>query len=127
MKICLTAEGNTLESNVDSRFGRCKWFIIYDTKTDDFEALPNANAAGMGGVGIQNSTLMAEKNVEVVLTGNLGPNAANILQQAGIKAITGVTGKVKDAVERFKKGKLKVDSSTSPTVTPHFGMDKRGK
>ncbi|MBN1444531.1 MAG: NifB/NifX family molybdenum-iron cluster-binding protein [Candidatus Omnitrophica bacterium] len=121
MKICITADGNSLEANVDPRFGRCAYFIFYDTETDNFEALDNTNAAGMGGVGVQNGQLMAEKGVEFVLTGNLGPNAANVLQQAGIKAITGASGKVKDAVEAFKKGSLNADAA-APTVSPHFGM-----
>jgi len=125
MKICITADGNNLESNVDPRFGRCAWFIFYDTLSDKFEALANTNAEGMGGVGIQNGQLMAEKGAEVIITGNLGPNAANVLQQAGIKAITGVNGKVKDAVEGFKKGTLKTDSAVTPTVSAHSGMGKR--
>ncbi|MCM8777817.1 MAG: NifB/NifX family molybdenum-iron cluster-binding protein [Candidatus Omnitrophica bacterium] len=106
MKICITAEGNNLEANVDQRFGRCAYFILYDTETDTFEAISNTNASGMGGVGIQNATMMTEKGAEVIITGNLGPNASRVLQQAGIKAVTGVSGKVKDAIENFKKGLL---------------------
>jgi len=122
MKICITADGNNLEANVDPRFGRCAYFILYDTETDTFEAIPNTNATGMGGVGIQNATMMAEKGVEVILTDNLGPNAARVLQQADIKVVTGVTGKIKDAVENFKKGSLKASSTATPTVLPHSGM-----
>ncbi len=128
MKICITSDGNNLEANVDQRFGRCAYFVFYDTVTDKFEALPNSNASGMGGVGIQNATMMAEKGVEVLLTGNLGPNASGVLKQAGIKAITGVCGKVKDAVENFKKGILKEGGSASgPTVPSHFGMGGQKK
>jgi len=122
MKICITADGNNLEANVDPRFGRCAYFILYDTETDTFEAIPNTNATGMGGVGIQNATMMAEKGVEVILTDNLGPNAARVLQQADIKVVTGVTGKIKDAVENFKKGSLKASPTATPTVLPHSGM-----
>ncbi len=128
MKICITSDGNTLESNVDPRFGRCAYFLFYDTETDKFEALENTNASGMGGVGIQNGTMMAEKGVDVILTGNLGPNAANVLQQAGIRAITNVSGKIKDAVENFKKGILKESGSAAgPTVPPHSGMGGQKK
>ncbi|HNS32815.1 MAG TPA: NifB/NifX family molybdenum-iron cluster-binding protein [bacterium] len=126
MKICITSDGKDLESNVDPRFGRCAYFIFYDTDTGKFDAVSNDNASGMGGVGIQNGQLMAEKGVELVLTGNLGPNASGVLQQAGIKSITGVRGKVKDALEDYKKGILKEGAAGSgPTVPSHFGMGKK--
>jgi predicted Fe-Mo cluster-binding NifX family protein len=127
MKICITADGESLESNVDPRFGRCKCFIFYDTKTDKFEAVSNTNSTGMGGVGIQSASMMAERGIEIVLTGNLGPNASSVIQQAGIKTITGVNGKIKDAVEGLKKGILQASNSPNATVLPHFGIDKREK
>lgn len=127
MNICITADGDSLEAKVDPRFGRCAYFIFYDTCTGNFEALANANASGMGGVGVQNGQLMAEKGVEFILTGNLGPNAANVLQQAGIKAITGVSGKVQDAIDGFKSGKLKASTDVNATVSSHFGMSGKGK
>jgi predicted Fe-Mo cluster-binding NifX family protein len=51
MKICITSDGDNLNANVDLRFGRCPCFILYDTNTDSFEAIPNTNVSGMGGVG----------------------------------------------------------------------------
>ena len=121
MKICITSTGQDLESAVDPRFGRCGYFIFYDTETENFEALANPNAAGMSGVGIQNAQLMSDKEIKVVLTGNMGPNAANVLQQASIDVITGVTGKVKDAIEQFKSGRIQ-QGTPQPTVPSHFGM-----
>ena len=121
MKICITSDGNNLEANIDPRFGRCAYFILYDTDKNKFEALQNTNASGMGGVGVQNGQLMAEKGVEVLLTGNLGPNAANVLKQSGIKTVTGVSGKVKDALAGFNKGILKPGSDACSNVSSHFG------
>ena len=120
MKICVTSQGNNLEAQVDPRFGRCPYFIIIDPETKEFEAIENPNIQAFGGAGIQSAQLVADKGVEVILTGNVGPNAFQTLQAAGIKVITGVTGLVKDAVERFKKGNT--ESATGPTVPGHFGM-----
>ena len=121
MKICLTSTGQDLESEVDPRFGRCGYFIFYDTETEKFEALANTNAVGMSGVGIQNAQLMAEKEIKTVLTGNMGPNSANVLQQAGIGVITGITGKVKNAIEQFKSGQIQQETPQA-TVSSHSGM-----
>jgi predicted Fe-Mo cluster-binding NifX family protein len=31
MKVAITSTGNSPESTLDSRFGRCSYFVIYDT------------------------------------------------------------------------------------------------
>jgi len=119
MKICITAQGNSLEAQVDPRFGRCQYFAIVDTDTGETEFLDNQNKDGMGGVGIQSGQLMAEKQVKAILTGNVGPNAFRTLQASGIEVITGVSGAVKDAVEKYKKGEY--GPTQGPNVDPHFG------
>jgi len=120
MKICVTSQGDSLESTVDPRFGRCAWFLIVDTDSMSFEAIDNANAQNAGGVGVQSGQLMAEKGVDVVLTGNAGPNAFQTLNAADIQLVTGVSGSVLDAVEAYKKGKYQ--TTDNPTVKSHFGI-----
>lgn len=119
MKICITAQGKDVESQVDPRFGRCQNFIVVDTETGEARAMDNTNKDGMGGVGIQSGQMMAENGVKVVLTGNVGPNAFQTLTAAGIEIITGVSGKVEDAIEKYKKGEY--TSSKKPSVDSHFG------
>ena len=120
MKICVTSQGDNLDSQVDARFGRCQYFIIVDTDTLEFKAVKNQNINGMGGVGIQSGQLMAEENVKVVLTGNVGPNAFQTLQAAQINVINGVSGSIKETIEKYKKGELKF--SSGPSVSSKFGM-----
>ncbi|MBU2102323.1 MAG: NifB/NifX family molybdenum-iron cluster-binding protein [Candidatus Omnitrophica bacterium] len=122
MKICITSEGKTLDSKVDPRFGRCQNFIFFDTDTGKFEAQENANAQFQGGAGIQSAQLVNLKGATAVLTGNVGPNAFETLNKAGIQVYTGVSGTVKEAVEAYKGGKLKI--TESPSVGSKFGMGK---
>ena len=125
MKICVTSEGKTLESKVDPRFGRCQYFVFIDTDTAELEAVQNPNTEFSGGAGIQSGQLMISKGIKAVLTGNVGPNAFQTLNAAGIKIFTGVGGTVKGAVEKYKKGELKVTESAS--VGSKFGMPGKGK
>ena len=119
MKIVVTSTAPNLDAEIDPRFGRCQYFIIVDPDTMDFEALENSSMMAGGGAGISAAQNIVSKGAEVVLTGNCGPNAYQVLSGAGINIITGVTGKVKDAIENYKSGKLKAGSQ--PNVSAHFG------
>jgi len=119
-KICATSQGNALDSDIDPRFGRCHYFIIVNVDTLEFEVLENPNISSAGGAGIQSGQLIAGKGVEAILTGNVGPNAFQTLQAGNINVITGLTGSIKEAVERYKKGELK--PMQGPSVGSKFGM-----
>jgi len=125
MKICVTSEGGSLDSKVDPRFGRCQYFIIADTDTLEFEAVGNPNIESMGGAGIQSAQLVASKKIKAVVTGNVGPNAFQTLQAAGIEVFTGAAGTVKEAIEKYKKGEFK--AASSPSVGSKSGMPGKNK
>ena len=120
MKIAISATGPTLDADVDPRFGRCQYFIIADPETMEFEALENSSAMAAGGAGISTGQMIAGKGVEAVLTGNCGPNAYQVLSAAGLQVITGVSGKVKDALQSYKSGQFQTSSQAN--VPDHFGM-----
>ncbi len=122
MKIAISAIGTTLDAEIDPRFGRCQYFIIVDPDTMQFEALDNSGAMAGGGAGVSTAQMIADKGVAGVLTGNCGPNAYQVLTAAGIKVVTGVSGKVQDAIQNYKSGKLK--ASSQPNVAEHFGMGR---
>jgi len=120
MKICITSQGDNLDSQVDPRFGRCQYFIIADTETLKFESVKNPNIDTRGGAGIQSGQFVSTKEAKIVLTGNVGPNAFQTLQAAGVDVFTGISGTVKDAIEKYKKGEFK--PAQSPSVNSKFGM-----
>lgn len=119
MKIAISATRPNLEAEVDARFGRCRHFIIVDPETRGFEALDNTSTMAAGGAGVSTAQVIANKGVEAVLTGNCGPNAYQVLSSSGIRVITGVSGKIKEALEGYRSGKYPF--SVSANVTDHFG------
>ncbi len=124
MKVAVSSMGTDLDAQVDPRFGRCQYFIIADSDTMEFEAVENPNINAAGGAGIQSGQMMADRGIQVILTGNVGPNAFQTLSAAGVQIITGVTGTVRDAIQRFKSGQLQPISGA--TVSTHFGIGGGG-
>jgi predicted Fe-Mo cluster-binding NifX family protein len=120
MKIAISATGKDLDSQIDPRFGRCQYFIFLDPETMEFEAAENQGSAAMGGAGVQAAQLVAQKGVNALITGNLGPNAASALSASRIKVYLVPGGTVKEVAEAYKSGTLKEVSGS--TVPSHFGM-----
>lgn len=121
MKVAVTAQGPDITSEVDPRFGRAKFFIVVDTDTGEFAAHNNAqNLNAVQGAGILTAQLLAGKGVKSVLTGNCGPNVHETLCAADINVILGCSGIVRDAVERFKAGKL--NPAGKPNVASYSGI-----
>jgi len=124
MKLAVTAEGPDLDSRVDPRFGRCQFFVIIDSDTLSCTGIENPSVELGHGAGIQSSQFVAEKGAEVVITGNVGPNAYRTLEAAGLKVLTGASGTVREAVEAFKSGALA--AAQGATVDGHFGSGGGG-
>ena len=125
MKVCITSTGPSLDSEMDPRFGRCQYFLFIDPETMALEALENPNIGSSGGAGIQSAQLVANKGVEALITGQVGPNAFTTLQAAGIKILTGASGKVREVLDKYQKGQIS-SSAQGPTVQAHFGMGMGG-
>jgi len=85
-----------------------------------FEGVENSSAMQAGGAGISTGQMIASKGVQVVLTGNCGPNAYQVLSAAGIQVITGVSGKIRDAIQAYKSGRFQTTSQSN--VAAHSGM-----
>lgn len=108
MKIAISSTDKNLEGNVSDTFGRCPYFVIVEIEDDKiakFEAIENTSADQAGGAGISAAQVVAGKDIEAVITENLGPRAADVLRQFDIKAYKG-SGLVKDVAQEFIDGKL---------------------
>ncbi|MFZ7120878.1 MAG: NifB/NifX family molybdenum-iron cluster-binding protein [Eubacteriaceae bacterium] len=123
MKICITSKGNSLDMLMDPRFGRAAYLVIIDTNTMESEVIENSAAAAGGGAGITTGQLMVDKGVEAIITGNVGPNAMNVLQAAAVDVYRGANISVNENIEKFKSGLLEKINETVPS---HYGMGKGG-
>ena len=120
MKIAISSTGESIESNIDPRFGRCSTFLIVDTETMEAEPVNNSSVNSAHGAGIGAAQKIASLGVKAVITGHVGPNAHMALSGAGLDIYTVPAGTVKEAVEGFKKGTL--SKVSGPSVGGHFGQ-----
>ena len=96
----------TRDGVVDDHFGHCHHYTIYEVENGaivDIEELPAPQGCGCKS-GI--APLLAARGVEVMLAGNMGDGAKNVLAANGIKAIRGCSGCVDTLVEEYLAGKI---------------------
>ena len=108
MKIAVTSKGKDVESELDSVFGRCSYFIFADVegdKIENIEAVKNEFSDQSGGVGMSTAKMVAEKGAEVIIANNVGPRAISVLEQFKIKIFRG-KGTVKGTIKSYSSGKL---------------------
>ena len=84
-----------------------------------FEVVNNSQSLNLPqGADIQAGQTIVNARAEVVLTGNCGPKAFQVLKSAGIEIVTGAAGSVKDVVMQYKNGDFK--STENPNVEGHW-------
>lgn len=107
MRIAISSTGTEPESEVDLRFGRAPFFLIYDSESDEYEVVSNEENSRMAqGVGIQAAELIAGKGVQMLISGKVGPKAFSALKMAGIAPVTYHGGTVSEAVAMATQGEL---------------------
>jgi len=107
MKICITAQGATLDTTAEDRFGRAPYFIIVESENGSFEAIQNPYADGGGGVGPKAAQILIAHDIKALISGQVGGNAREVLVAAGIAMYTyRAGGSVKDALDQFTKNTL---------------------
>jgi predicted Fe-Mo cluster-binding NifX family protein len=102
--ICVSALGDTLDAEVDPRFGRAAYYLFVDPGAGKVEAFRNPFADAGHGAGIRAAQFVVDKRPAALLTGRVGPNAAQVLEAAAIRIITTEGGRVREALARLKEG-----------------------
>jgi predicted Fe-Mo cluster-binding NifX family protein len=100
--ICVTAKGPDLEAEVDPSFGRAAYFLVVDPSTLEFKSFANPHSQAGHGAGIQSAQWVAGHSVSAVLTGQVGPNARQVLDSAGIRVIAVQGCSVRQALSELK-------------------------
>jgi len=121
MKVGISTSGKNNDSLLDKRFGRCEYFQIHDTNTGEIKVLENEGKKASGGAGIAASNQLIDEKIDVIITGNLGPNAFELIEIEGIKAYKCEDIAVSKVLEKYNKGELQGITMSGPA---HHGGSK---
>jgi len=114
MKIVISSTGKTNEDLLDKRFGRCQYFQIHDTENGEVKILENKGQDSSGGAGIVAANQLNVEKVDVIITGDLGPNAFELIEKAGIKAYKCANIVIGSVLEKYNKGELEEIKMSGP-------------
>ena len=97
----------TRENNVDDHFGHCESYTIYTIDASgsvtNKESLPLPQGCGCKS---NIASVLQEKGVSVMLAGNMGNGAFNVLTNHNMKVYRGCSGSVEALVKRFVAGEI---------------------
>jgi predicted Fe-Mo cluster-binding NifX family protein len=108
MKVAISANSEKIDEKIADVFGRCPFFIVAEIENDEIKntrTIKNNNAVQTGGAGISSAQLIAENDIQALITKNVGPRAMDVLNQFNIKVYSG-EGIAKDLLDRFIKKEL---------------------
>jgi predicted Fe-Mo cluster-binding NifX family protein len=124
MKIVVSANGADLDGPSSPVFGRCPMYIFVDTETMAFEAVENPAVSAPGGAGIHAAQFVVEHGAQAVVTGNVGPNAFNVFEAAGVPVFMSGGGTVRQVVEAYRNGELSASPGASAQAHAGMGMGR---
>jgi predicted Fe-Mo cluster-binding NifX family protein len=87
MKVAITSKGNTLDATIDKRFGRCNYFVVYDTDTKAIEFIPNPNKDIQENAGPESVQLVTSRNASKIISGEFGIKIKPLLDSLKIQMI----------------------------------------
>ena len=113
----------TRDGKIDDHFGHCDHYTLI-TVDDDRNIVSRERMDSPEGCGCKSdiAPILADKGVKVMLAGNMGQGAVNILTQSGIEVVRGCSGDIEDVAARWLAGELKDNSITCD----HHDCDSHG-
>ncbi|GAA0180139.1 NifB/NifX family molybdenum-iron cluster-binding protein [Clostridium sediminicola] len=110
MKIALPSRQNI----IDDHFGHCDYFTVFTVDDSNKSIISEETIASPAGCGCKSNIaqILSDMGVSVMLAGNMGNGAVNVLNYAGIQVVRGCSGDVKTVALKWLEGNI-ADSGDS--------------
>ncbi len=112
MKYLIAATEPNLEARVHKRFGHADYYLVVDADTLEFTWFEGLSQDQPH----HDFLRFLDPQIGAVITGNIGPNAFQDIQQLSLKVYSCIGLTVKEAIEKVKGGKI---SSLSASTMKH--------
>jgi len=120
MKVAISARGSTPDSDIDERMGRAYWLMIYETKSNSWQAINNDSGRNaLEGAGKKTANQLIDMGIGAVLTGEIGPRAFRLLNDAGVDVYLGAAGTVMDTLVLWHDGNMRKAKSANNIGSPY--------
>ena len=107
MRLFLNADTDSLSGQIDSSFGRCSYFFIYETEDESFKFLQNPHQDIQSSVGASVAQSAIELKINAVIAVNLGPRAFKLLKEADIEVYHATEGTpLRKVISQFENNEL---------------------
>ena len=122
MKIAISSTGRGIDSNIESKFERCHFFLILDLEKNSLLPIENKTKDHPHEIGGTIGHLIANEGIDTVITTDIGPRAFDIFKRYKIK-IYRAEGIIEDAIRLLEKSKL--SELTKATVPRYLDWKKK--
>ena len=97
----------TRDGHVDDHFGHCAYYTIIEII--DGKVTCTTRLASPEGCGCKSgiAPVLRQMGISVMLAGNMGQGAKNVLEAQRIEVIRGCSGKIEDLVTSFLNGEVR--------------------
>jgi len=117
LKVAVPAEGAHLDAKVGDRLGLSSHLLVIDLESKNLEAYPRPRASGSG-AGMEMVALIIAKKCNFLLTGWCSPTAEKYLSAYGVGIVTGISGTVAEALDKFEREHPKAQQAEKPAEPP---------
>lgn len=103
----------TRNQSVDDHFGHCEYYTIF-TISEDKQIVNRETQDSPEGCGCKSNiaSVLENKGVSLLLAGNMGEGARNVLEAHHIQVIRGCHGPVETVIKDWLLGKIKDSGET---------------
>jgi predicted Fe-Mo cluster-binding NifX family protein len=103
MKIAIAASKNHVKSHIDTHFGRCNWYCIFDTDTKKTEFIENTARHYIEKAGCKTVEFLSGKGISIAVAGRFGSKVVEAFRANKVQMI--VAGKektIKEIINQIK-------------------------